>query len=143
MAKSENTQFTENHVIREADGAPRLHLVASQQKMSHTLTHIVIDRLIGHQPRAIAEVSRPALQNAIEPSMYLLPGPYVAGYQNVLHFPPESGQTLLRRTGPQMPEAILPEVMRSKRATKEVKVFTASLLDAGFRFVQSKPPTGS
>jgi hypothetical protein len=32
MAKSANTQFTEDHVIREADGAPRLHLVASPQQ---------------------------------------------------------------------------------------------------------------
>jgi hypothetical protein len=42
VAEPENSQFAEDHFIREAGGTSRLHLVASPQKMSHTLKHVII-----------------------------------------------------------------------------------------------------
>src|SRR6266849_6781386 len=57
VAKPENSQFAEDQIIRKANGASRLHLVASSQKMSHTFKHVVVNRSIRHQPGAIAEIS--------------------------------------------------------------------------------------
>ena len=136
-AKPEYFQFAEDHSIRKADGASRGHFVASPQKMSDTLQHVVINRSIGHQPGTLAEVRRPAPQNAVQSIPYLGPSSDIAGHQEVSHLPPKSRHALLRRTGSQIPMAILPEAIRPERVTEKVETFSACLPNAGLRFVQS------
>src|SRR4026207_275153 len=98
----------------------------------------MIDGPICHQPRALAEVRRPASQYAIEPMTNVLPGLHVAGFQHLSDLLPDPGNTLLGRSRPQIPVAIFPVTIRPARIPQKVKPLLPCLPDAGLRFVQSE-----
>ncbi len=69
---------------KAAVAAPR-HMVPPHKKVSNAFVDVVIDRPIRLQAGAIAEVSRPAAQKAVEPVPHIRPGSHIAGHQKIAY----------------------------------------------------------
>jgi hypothetical protein len=54
-AQPKHAAFAENHLITEAAGALRLHLVASNQELSNPVIDVIIDCPVGNQACAPSE----------------------------------------------------------------------------------------
>jgi hypothetical protein len=66
VTQSKHATFTEYHLVTEAVGASRSHLVASNQEASDTVIDVIVDRPVGNQPRAVAEVCAPTAQKPVQ-----------------------------------------------------------------------------
>src|SRR5271169_3950704 len=132
----QHAQRSEDHLVRQDAHTPRGHVMPLSQKVTNALGNVVIDRPIRQQPGSVAEVARPAAQNAVQPVSHLRPRALIAGYQDVVHLLPQPRHTLLRRAGSQVPVTILPVVLRPERVPQKVKTLLASFLERGLRLVQ-------
>src|SRR5215469_8119330 len=137
--QTRNAQRTKDLLIRQQAGSASMHLASPPQKMPDAIRDMMIDRLVGPRPGPVAEVVRPASQETVQPVSHLQPRSHVARYQNVVYLLPHPRHTLLRRTGPQVPTAILPIAVRPKRVSEKVKTLRAGFLELGLRLVQGQP----
>src|SRR5215471_9415412 len=138
-AELQYAQLPEHRWDTEAVGAAGVHLVTPPQEMPYALINVIVNRPIRRDAGPVAEVRRPAPQNLIQPVPHFLPGPRVAGYQKVSHLFLDACHCLLRRTGSQIPMAILLVAMRPVRVTQKAEALLTRLLDAGLRLIQGDP----
>src|SRR5512133_3173274 len=99
----EHPERTEHRFARKAVGAVRGHLVTSNQEATDPLVDVVVDRAIRRQAGAVAEVRRPAPQQAVEAIAHLGPATHIAGYEHSADLRLEPQHALLRRTRTQIP----------------------------------------
>src|SRR5215469_17682396 len=133
------SQLAKHRFDTEAIGAAGVHLVTPPQEMPYALIDVVANRPIRCGPGSVAEVRRPAPQSLIQPVPHLFPSPRVAGHQKLSHLPLDACHRLLRRTGSQIPMAILLVAMRPERISQKVEALLTRLLDAGLRLIQGSP----
>jgi hypothetical protein len=113
-SQAQHSEFAEDAVVGELTSAPSLHLMPSGEEVSDAVIDMMIDRPIGLQPSAIAEVRRPSAQKCVESIAYAGPGPVVARYQEFSDLVLDSLYTLLGWARVQVPVAILMAVMRAE-----------------------------
>src|SRR5947208_17051797 len=63
----------EDLMVRKASGNASWHLAPPAQEVTHAIIDVIVDGPIGHQPRAVAEVVRPAAQQTVQPVAYIRP----------------------------------------------------------------------
>src|SRR5262249_1701679 len=107
-------QLSEDDVRGEALRPSRRDLVPPPQKVPYTFVDVVIDRPVGHQPRAIGEVVRPPANNAIELVLRLIPRRLVTRTEDTPDASLDPLHRLLGWRGAQVPMAILPIPHRPK-----------------------------
>ena len=83
VAQAEHATFTAYHLATEAVGASRSHLVASNQEASDTVIDVIVDRPVGNQPGAVAEVCAPAAQQPVQLVSHLRPRSLITGNQDL------------------------------------------------------------
>src|SRR5438309_1441571 len=71
-------------MVRKASGTASWHLAPPAQEVTHAIIDVIVDGPIGHQPRAVAEVVRPAAQQTVQPVAYIRPRFLVAGDQQLI-----------------------------------------------------------
>src|SRR5260370_7950622 len=71
-------QLPEDDVLGKAPRPSRRDLVSPPQKVPHTVPDVMIDRSVGHEPRAVAEIVRPPAQHAVELLPHLVPRRLIA-----------------------------------------------------------------
>src|SRR3954462_10203536 len=135
-AQPKHAKFTKHHLVAEAAGAARQHLMAPNQEAPDALGNVVVDRPIGDQARAIAKVSAPAAQQAVQPIAHRRPWRLIAGSEDLPDPGLEPLDTLLRRARAQIPMTILAEAMRSERVVKEVEALVSAISNRGLRLVE-------
>src|ERR1700752_869259 len=74
-----HAQRAEDLDWREPTRAARPHFVTPTEKVTHRAGDVAIDRLIRHRARAVVEVVRPTVKNAIEPNDDLRPRRLIPG----------------------------------------------------------------
>src|ERR1700722_6922022 len=116
--------------------------MAPRQEAANRLVDIVVCRSVGHQPRAVAEVSCPATQEIVQPGAHFIPRCHVGGDYDLRHMRLEALHALRRRTGPQIPVTVLPVVVRSKAVAQEVEVFLPRIAQSSLRFVYGETELG-
>lgn len=82
VTRSKYATLTEYHVITEAVGALRLYLVATNQVASDAVIDMIVDRPVGNQSRAVAEVCAPTAQKPVQLVSHLRPWRLIAGNQD-------------------------------------------------------------
>src|SRR3984893_12824231 len=118
----------------------RRELVSSfAQKIAHSVVDMPVNGLIRRCKRAMAEVSRPTAQKAIESRANLRPRALVAWHQQVADFRLDPPHASLRRRRTQIPTTTVAEMAWSKRIAKEIEAFPSGVLHRGFRLVERQP----
>src|SRR5262249_1817700 len=115
------------------------YLTAPPQKRAHAIGDVVIYRPIGPCPGPVAEVVRPALQNAVEPVAHLGPRVRVARDQDIVHLLPDSRHTLRGWTGLPIPTGLATFGGGDKGGPQEGKTLRAGFLERSLRLVQGQP----
>ncbi len=105
------------------------------EESTNRLVDVVIRRPVGHQPRAVAEIARPAPQQMVQPDTHLIPRRDVAGDKYLPHSRLETLHALVGRTRPQIPMAVLAVVVRPEAVAQEVEVFLPCIAHGGLRGV--------
>jgi hypothetical protein len=109
------------------------------QKIAHSVVDMPVNGLIRWCKRAMAEVSRPTAQKAIESRANLRPRALVAWHQQVADFRLDPLHASLRRRRTQIPTTTVAEMAWSKRIAKEIEAFPSGVLHRGFRLVERQP----
>ena len=120
-AEPQHAEVAEHHPIGVAPGAARRHLVTPNQEVADPVVDVIVDRPIGHEPRAVAEVRGPAAKQAVQAIAHLRPRSHVARNQEVADLGREPEHALLRRARPELPVAVLAIAVRTERIAKEVE----------------------
>src|SRR3954467_15828822 len=110
-------------MVAELPRASRGHLMSPRQEPANRFVDMVVSRPVGHQPRAVAEVARPATQEIVREGAYVAPGRVRGRGQELRHTPLQALHALRRRAGSQIPVTILPEVVRPEAVADEVQLF--------------------
>src|SRR3954468_7485259 len=129
-------------MVAELPRASRGHLMSPRQEPANRFVDMVVSRPVGHQPRAVAEVARPATQEIVQPGAYVVPGRDIGRDHDLRHTHLEALHALRRRAGPQIPVTILPEVVRPEAVAQEVEVFLPRITHGSLRFVDGEPKPG-
>src|SRR5438128_2572781 len=129
-------------MVRKASGTASWHLAPPAQEVTHAIIDVIVDGPIGHQPRAVAEVVRPAAQQTVQPVAYIRPRFLVAGDQQLIDLGFEPLDALPGGARAQVSAPFLAVVLRPKRIAKEVEAFLPSILQRGLRLVEHKPEPG-
>ena len=87
-AEPKHAELAEHHPIGVAPGAARRHLVTPDQEVADPVIDVIVDRPIGHEARAVAEVRGPAANQAVQAIAHLVPRSHVAGHQEVADLAP-------------------------------------------------------
>src|SRR5260370_11239975 len=93
-------QLPEDDVLGKAPRPSRRDLVSPPQKVPHTVPDVMIDRSVGHEPRAVAEVVRPPAQHAVELLPHLVPRRLVARTEDLPDASLDPFHRLLGRPAP-------------------------------------------
>ena len=125
--------------IGEPSRASSLHLAPPAQEVTHPIAHVIIDGPIGHQPRAVVEVARPAAQQSVQLVAHLRPRLFVAGDQKLIDFAFEPPDALPGWARAQVSVTLLVVVLRTKCVAKEVEAFLTSILQRGLILVEREP----
>src|SRR5205823_9225972 len=123
-------------------GAARRHLVTPDQEVADPVMDVIVDRPIGHEARAVAEVRGPTANQAVQAITHLMPRSHVAGNQEVADLAPEPEHALLRRARPEIPVAILAIAVRTERIAEEIEALAPSIANRGLRLVEGEPEPG-
>ena len=94
VSQTQNAEFTKHHVVAEGSCAAPRHFVSPHEEVANAVGDVSVDRPIRLQPCAIAKVTRPTSQHAVELIAHLRPRTHVAGH---LFFAP-SASTMRRAT---------------------------------------------
>src|SRR5438445_2335546 len=132
----------EDLLVRKASGTASWHLAPPAQEVTHAIIDVIVDGPIGHQPRAVAEVLRPAAQQTVQPVAYIRPRFLVAGDQQLIDLAFEPLDALPGGARAQVSAPFLAVVLRPKRIAKEVEAFLPGILQRGLRLVERKPEPG-
>src|ERR1700712_1040599 len=116
--------------------------MAPRQEAANRLVDMVVSRPVGHQPRAVAEVSCPATQEIVQPGAHFVPRSDIGGDHDLPHARLEALHALLRWTRAQIPVAVLPIVVRSEAVPQEVEVLLPCIAHRGLHFVNGEPKPG-
>src|SRR5580700_5323911 len=138
LSQTQYTQRTEDYLVRQSARSARSDLMPLAQEIPNTVPDMVIDGTIRQQSGAIAEVTRPAAKDTIQPVSHFGPRPLVAGYQHLAHLPSQPRHTLLRRAGSQVPMSILPKMLRPERVSQKVKTLLPGVPKLGLRLIQGQ-----
>src|SRR5579875_3367229 len=138
VTQTQHAQRSKDNVVRQTARAPRRDMVPLLQEAPGAFLDMLVDGPIRLQPGAVAEITRPAAQNAVQPVAHFRPCPLVAGHQHVVHLLSQSRHALLRRTGAQIPMAILPIVLWPERVSQKVKTLPPAIPKLGLRLVQGQ-----
>ena len=93
--QTQNAQRTEDHIVRQNACAARRHLMPPSQEMTHSGRDMIIDRALRLPSSPVAEVVRPAAQNAVEPVSDFRPRALIAGYQHLVQLASQPRHPLL------------------------------------------------
>src|SRR3954465_15872022 len=126
-AQPKHAEIAEHHPIGVAPGAARRHLVTPDQEVADPVVDVVVDRPVGREPRAVAEVRGPTADQAVQAIAHLVPRSRVAGNQEVADLAREPEHALLRRARPEVPGAILAIAVRAERVAEEVEALASSV----------------
>src|SRR5438034_3911012 len=129
-------------MVRKASGTASWHLAPPAQEVTHAIIDVIVDGPIGHQPRAVAEVVRPAAQQTVQPVAYIRPRFLVAGEQQLIALAFEPVDALPGGARAHVSAPFLAVVLRPKRIAKEVEAFLPGILQRGLRLVERKPEPG-
>src|SRR5207249_10236098 len=105
-------------MVRKASGTASWHLAPPAQEVTHAIIDVIVDGPIGHQPRAVAEVVRPAAQQTVQPVAYIRPRFLVAGDQQLIDLAFEPLDALPGGARAQVSAPFLAVVLRPKRIAK-------------------------
>ena len=73
-SKTQDAEFPEDHRRRRTVRVPRPGtLCRLHEEVPHAVIDVIVDRPIGRQPRAVAEVRRPTAQQAVQLVAHLRP----------------------------------------------------------------------
>ncbi|MEY9595586.1 hypothetical protein ABIF74_000276 [Bradyrhizobium japonicum] len=126
-------------LIREPSDATSWRLMSSAQKGEHAVKDVSINGLMSRSKRAIAEVSGPAAQKAVQSCLYFGPSALVARRQQFADLPLDPQHAFLRRSRAKIPPPPIAEVAGSERVPKEVKAVQSGILHRGFSLVECQP----
>src|SRR6516165_9802896 len=98
---------------------------------------MVVDRAISRRAGPVVEVPRPADQHTVDS----LPRVFIAPAQDCADPRLEPCDALLRRAGPEIPPAVLREIVGSEAVAEEVETLLACITQAGLRLVELEPQT--
>jgi hypothetical protein len=113
-------------LARELFRAATWRFMPFAQKIAYSVIDMTINSLIRRRKRAMAEVSRPTAQKAIESRTNLRPCAFVARYQQVADFRLDPLHAFLGRRRAQIPTTTVGEVAWSERIAKEIEAFPPS-----------------
>src|SRR5438445_10469413 len=102
-------------MVRKASGTASWHLAPPAQEVTHAIIDVIVDGPIGHQPRAVAKVARPAAQQSVQPVAYIRPRFFVAGDQQLIDLAFEPLDALPGGARAQVSITLLAVVLRPKR----------------------------
>src|SRR5580698_10893636 len=137
----QHTECAEHHASADMPAAVRRQLVAPDEKASHVVMQMRHDHSVGGVVGPRAEVAAPSPQQAVQRAAHLIPCAHVPRYEDCAHLVLQTLHALLRRTGPRVPSAGLPEAVRAEAVTQEVEPFLPCIAQAGFRPVPAQPKT--
>ena len=103
-----DAQLPEDDVCGKALRPSRTNLVPPPQKLLYAIVDVVIDRPVGHEPRAVGEVVRPPAHHAVKLALHLVPRPLVARSEDLSDASLDPLHRLLCWRSPQVPMPILP-----------------------------------
>src|SRR5260370_17553598 len=92
------------------------------QKVTHLVVDVIVDRAVRRHPGAMAEVCRPTAQEAVQPISHLRPCSHVAGHHKAADFGLQPENALLRRARPEIPVALLSIPVPAPRVTTKLKI---------------------
>ena len=111
-------------------------LVTPREDVANAIVDGAVDRRIGRQPRAMAEVVRPAPQDAVQLIANIRPGFDMVRLQLLAHFIFHMLHAFARRARPQIPPAILASPRSRPRRWK------AWMAQYGYRYCALRVPAG-
>lgn len=126
-------------LIREPSDATSWRLMSSAQKGEHAVEDVSINGLMSRSKRAIAEVSGPAAQKAVQSCLYFGPSALVARRQQLADLPLDPQHAFLGRSRAKIPPSPIAEAAGSERVPKKVKAFQSGILHRGFSLVERQP----
>ena len=103
------------------------------QEAPHARGHMVVNRAISRRTGPIVEIARPADQHAVDVLANCLPRVFVAPAQDCADPRLEPSDTLLRWAGPEIPLAILREIVGSEAVAEEVETLLACIAQTGLK----------
>src|SRR4051794_38010669 len=112
------------------------------QEVADPVVDVIVDRPVGREARAVAEVRGPTADQAVQAIAHLGPRSRVAGSQEVADLGREPAHALLRRARPEVPVAILAVAVRAERVAEEVEALAPSIASRGLRLVEGEPEPG-
>ena len=133
MPEAEHPRRAEDRFAVESFGAARRHVMTPHQKVTHAFVDVIVDRAVCGQSGAVAEVSGPTAQQAVQPISHFRPCSYVARHQQIADLGLEPENALLRRARPEIPMAVLAIAVRAERIAKKVEGFAPGIPNRGLR----------
>src|SRR5260370_14779168 len=135
-------QLPEDDVLGKAPRPSRRDLVSPPQKVTDSVPAVMIDRSVGHEPRAVAEVVRPPAQHAVELLPHLVPRRLVARTAALPDASLARFHRLLGRRSPQVPVAILPIPHRPEGVAPKGKRLAPPITQQGLLLIERQPHLG-
>src|SRR2546428_10634381 len=120
----------------------RRDLVSPPQKVAYAIVNVVVDRLVGHEPRAIGEVVRPPAHRAVELVPHLIPRALVTRTEDLPDASLAPLHRLLGWRGPQVPMPILPIPHRPKGVAQKGKRLAPPIAHPGLLLIEHQPHLG-
>src|SRR5438445_10548599 len=115
-------------MVRKASGTASWHLAPPRQEVTNAIIDVIVDGPIGHQPRAVAEVLRPAAQQTVQPVAYIRPRFLVAGDQQLIDLAFEPLDALPGGARAHVSAPFLSVVLRPNSLTTEFYAFPPYIL---------------
>ena len=131
----QHAEFSEDSVVGEPLRAATLHLVPTDEEVSHTIVDVIVDLAVRRQSSAVAEVRGPTSQKPVQLVAHYRPRTFVAGHQKFADLGLKPLDTFLGRARAQIPVAILPIVVRAERVAKKVEAFLSGVPQRSLCFV--------
>jgi len=141
MAQPWHTKIAEHRLHAERPDASRRHLMAPDQKVTHAVIQMGLDRTVRDVMGSGTEVAAPSPQQAVQCAAHLRPRPFVARYQDRTQFVFQTLHALVRRAGSDEPSALSPMAMRAEAVTQEAEPVRPCIAQPGLCPVQGQPET--
>ncbi len=137
-SEANDTELPVHDGTGELARAASRRLVTPREDVANAIVDVdvAVDRRIGRQPSAMAEVVRPAPQDAVQLIANIRPGFDMVRLQQLAHFVFHTLHAFARRARPQIPPAILaPPRSRPRR-------WKAWMAQYGYRYCALRVPAG-
>src|SRR5205823_5880192 len=105
VIQRQNSEAPVDHVMGKSSCSAVWYLMPPSEKVSDASADVMIDGLVCHASRSIAEICRPAAQQSVHLVAHFRPWLHVAGHQYLVDLPFHTLDTFLAWTCAQVPVA--------------------------------------